>query len=344
VNGTIYDFPALPRLAAGIEPAARAPLRRVPTTSFFRAGVITNPRSHRNKQAGPLPRRRDVLTAAPTSRAALREELVRFAEAGVDLLVVNGGDGTVRDVLSCADGLWDRAWPLLAVVPSGKTNALAVDLGVPADWTVDAALAAARLGRTATRAPIAISRPGQEGVTVRGFLFGAGAFVRATELAQKTHRAGAFHSVAVGLTLGWGVAQTMAGSSSTVWRRGVPMRVTHSPLAHGLHGAALRSEGEQYMLLACTMERMPLGLRPFGRPRPGLKTLTIDSPPRRIALAVPPLLAGSEAAWLERAGYHRVDTPALDLEIDGAFVLDGESFPAGRYRLEEAAPLSFVVP
>jgi diacylglycerol kinase (ATP) len=345
VNGTIYDFPALQRVAtSGFASGASAPLRRVQPSSYLRAGLITNPRSHRNKAAGPVARRRDLLTAAPTTRAELRETLVRFADAGVDLLVVNGGDGTVRDVLSCADGLWDRRWPRIAVVPSGKTNALAVDLGVPAGWTVEDALASARTGRSATRAPIAITRPGSEGVTVRGFLFGAGAFVRATELAQATHRAGAFHSVAVGLTIGWGIAQTMAGSSAAVWRAGERMRVEHSPLAAGLHDAPLASEGEAYLLLASTMVRMPLGVRPFGRPRPGLKTLLIESPPRRMFGAVPALLGGGEPAWLERAGYHRVDTPALDVELEGGFVLDGENFPGGRYRLEEAAPLSFVVP
>ena len=97
-------------------------------------------------------------------------------------------------------------------------------------------------------------------------------------------------------------------------------------------------------MLASTLETLPPGIRPFGSARPGLKTLTIDAPPRRILAAVGPLLAGSEAAWLERAGFHRVDAPSVDLDVEGGFILDGEEFPGGAYRLSEGAPISFVVP
>lgn len=179
---------------------------------------------------------------------------------------------------------------------------------------------------------------------VRGFLFGAGAFVAATALAQRTHRAGAFNGAAVGLALSWAVAQTFFGSPAGEWRRGERMRLRYDPLSAAMHGAALATDRAQYMLLASTLERLPLGVRPFGKPRPGLKTLAIDAPPRRMVAATAGLLGGSEAAWLEEAGYHRVDAPALDLDLAGEFILDGETFPAGSYRISEGAPLSFVAP
>lgn len=329
-----------------IWPAADRARTVAPAPAAPRVGLISNPRSHRNSTvalAAGAPRP-GIIAAAPRTRAQLREVLVRYAEERIDLLVVDGGDGTVRDVLTCASNFWEGWTPRLAVLPSGKTNALAIDLGLPQDWSLDQALAAAHAGGAVTRSPLAIERRGRSDGAVRGFLFGAGAFVAATELAHRTHRVGAFNGVAVGLALTWAVGQTLFGSPAGPWRRGERMRIRHHERSVGMHGALLETDRDQYILLASTLERMPVGVRPFGRPRPGLKTLTIDAPPRKLTAATGALLGGSEAAWLERAGYHRIDAPALDLDLDGEFILDGETFPAGQYRVIEAAPISFVVP
>lgn len=64
-----------------------------------------------------------------TSRERDARELAKEAvEAGVDLLVVSGGDGTVMQVLEAVVG---TEVPV-AVVPSGTGNLLSVNLGVPA--------------------------------------------------------------------------------------------------------------------------------------------------------------------------------------------------------------------
>lgn len=64
-----------------------------------------------------------------TSRERDARELAKEAvEAGVDLLVVAGGDGTVMQVLEAVVG---TEVPV-AVVPSGTGNLLSVNLGVPA--------------------------------------------------------------------------------------------------------------------------------------------------------------------------------------------------------------------
>lgn len=347
MNGTIYDFSGLPRTAVlgpDLRPWSQVGSTRLAPSAPTRIGLISNPRSRRNKLTGPPAAPAGVLAAAPRTRSELRDVLERFAQERLDLLIIDGGDGTVRDVLTCAGDAWEGCWPRLAVLPSGKTNALAIDLGTPRDWTLEQALAAARVGRVATRSPVAVERRDEAGSPVRGFLFGAGAFVAATALAQRTHRAGAFNGVAVGLALSWAVGQTMVGSPDGEWRRGERMRIRHHGRSVAMHDAALSTDRAQYVLLASTLERLPLGIRPFGAKRPGLKTLAIDAPPRHMAAAAAALLAGSEAAWLERSGYHRVDAPALDLDLDGEFILDGEVFPAGSYRIYEGAPLSFVVP
>lgn len=326
---------------ARAESTGSAPLKVAPTaaaTGSRRVGIVCNPRAHLNRGAeyeAGVPGAGSVLVAAPRTRAALADKLAEFAARGVDLLVIDGGDGTVRDVLSCAGDAWTGHWPQIVVIPSGKTNALALDLGLPQGWTLEDALAALDRGRTVRRRPVEITRE-EDSARLRGFLFGAGAFVGATELAQHTHRAGAFNGVAVGLALGWAVLQTMFGPETRGWRAGTPMRL-------GLAGQDSESRA-RYLLLASTLDRLPLGVKPFGPARRGLKLLAIDAPPRRILAATPAILAGADAPWLEAAGYHRLETTGFDVTLDQGFILDGEHYPGGALSVRLGPPLSFVVP
>src|SRR3546814_6076091 len=52
--------------------------------------------------------------------------------------------------------------PRMAILPSGKTNALALDLGVPLDWAVADVVEAAARGQFVRRAPIEIYRDGAD--------------------------------------------------------------------------------------------------------------------------------------------------------------------------------------
>ncbi|MDP1027543.1 diacylglycerol kinase family protein [Sphingomonas sp. KR1UV-12] len=334
-------LPATRLSFVGVEPEAITRIKAAPTPAALgalRIGIICNPRAHRNHGAGyaaGVPGADSVLIAAPRTTEALVETLAGFAERRIDLLVIDGGDGTVRDVLTAAGQLWQRDWPAIAVIPSGKTNALAIDLGVPAGWTLGDALSAMAQGRTVIRRPVEIARD-DDSLPLRGFLFGTGAFVKATELAQHTHRAGAFNGVAVGLALGWALMLTAFGARDNAWRAGDRMDVR-------LPGGPVERD-PLYLLLASTLERLPVGLRPFGRPRQGLKLLTVDAPPRWLPVTVPALLGGSEAAWLKRAGFHNRDAAAFDVTPDDGFILDGELFAGGQLSVHQGPVLSFVVP
>jgi diacylglycerol kinase (ATP) len=109
-----------------------------------RIGVVRNPKSHGNRVHPPGPPPEGVRLVEPFGREALRSALEDFAREGLDLLVIDGGDGTVRDVISLLPHTFGEDLPLLAVLPSGKTNVLAIDLGTPNDWRLEEALSAAR--------------------------------------------------------------------------------------------------------------------------------------------------------------------------------------------------------
>jgi hypothetical protein len=347
VYGTIYEFETLPtfgeqgkRKATGPARVARRG-RAVPLV-----GIIRNPRSHRNK--GHAPEMEDcsnILTETPRTRTELFGVLDGFARRGIDYLVVDGGDGTVRDVLTCGAEIFGDEWPTFIVLPKGKTNALAIDIGLPTHWSLAEALAAAHKGKTVNRRPLRISSQDGSSGCVQGFILGTGAFSLATEAGQEAHRRGAFNSFAVGLSVLWGIIQTLFGRTGNPWRSCTPMRLIDRHTGRDLPYAGPGNADERFMAVATTFEKFPLGARPFGRDvAPGMKLGVIDWPVRWIVALLPAILFGLSGKFLDRRGTHRLSASAVDLELGGSFILDGEAFPGGNYVLEEGPQLTFVVP
>ncbi len=301
----------------------------------LKVGIICNARARRNLDP-QVQFLKGVRSAMPRTHAEMHDVLASFAEHGTDVIVVDGGDGTIRDVIGDALQHFGARMPPLAIVPSGKTNALAADLGIPRQWTMQSALHAIRAGNIAERAPIDILRPGSACPDQRGFLLGTGAFVRATALAQHAHRIGAFNDVAVAMSIAGGVAQTAFGRADNAWRRGERL------VMQGQGGSETASSN--YMMMATTLRKLPTAVRPFGPERSGLKVLRIDAPPRRIFRNLPLLLTGSESPRLARDGYHRCDLKQMRLHLQSEFILDGERYPGGDLLIREGAPLRFVVP
>ena len=342
--GSIGEFGHLSRVAAK---PVNAPVRRSRRASARGAplvGIVRNPRSHRNKGHSPeLADCANILVETPRSHAALRETLAGFAERGIDYLAVDGGDGTVRDVLTCGASVFGDDWPPLVILPKGKTNALVVDLGLPNAWTLPEAMEAIGHGKTIVRRPIAIELP-DSGKLVQGFILGTGAFARGTQHGQQAHRWGLFNSFAVGLIIVWCLFQTMFARSTNLWRKGTAMRLRDGASGAELPRSRFGDPAERFVMVASTLERFPLGIRPFGAARPGLKLAVVDTPLRWIVALIPLLLTGFDAAFLRRNGAHRIDVDSLDLELGDRFTLDGEYFPAGHYRLHQGPELRFVVP
>ncbi len=348
MDGTIYDDCTRPLFTfegvVDAEPGERSGVsvhRRAAQGDWSRVVVIANPRSHRNKHRG-LDVPPGVRVESPRTRPELRRLLAELVRDGLDLVIVAGGDGTVRDVLTCGADIWAGREPAIGVLPCGKTNALALDLGVPDDASIAQMLEGWRAGRLAVRPPIEIERVG-EGKTVLGFLFGGGVFVDATQMAQTTHRWGAFNNLAVGMSIAGSVMSALFGSAQSPWRRGKPMRIRYGAGAAPRHGAALAVDGQVLIMLVSTMERLPLDLSVFGEARPGLKTLIVDAPQRHFLRNFARIVRGVDGPMLERDGVHRIDAEELQVALEGGFILDGEHFPEGEYVLRRGVPLRFAL-
>lgn len=346
--GTIYDFVQFPRLAAAA-PRLRAPCARA-LGAVPSVGVIYNRRSHRNLGAdfecGMCPH---VHIAEPTTRDQLPEALAAMAAHGIDLLVINGGDGTVRDVLTCGQAVFGCDWPALAVLPKGKTNALSCDLGLPDDWALHDAVEALDHGGRAWRRPLTVTvkssaRNSDTIARAMGFVLGAGAFTTATRAGQSAHRLGAFDGMVVALTGAWALLQSIFATRENPWRRGARMRIGlgmgDAPMAHSGSGdPAMRQ-----VLFASTLERLPAGINPFGPLKGGLKLLAIDQISRRTTALIPLAMLGRLRGSLRERGIHQVGVSRFSLAIDDAIILDGEAFPPGEYLIEQGPELVFVTP
>jgi hypothetical protein len=338
MNHPIKTFDSLPQAAP--EPATLRAVGGGAPREVPLVGVIRNPRSFRNKGLAPEhAARAEVLTETTLKRKELFEVLARFASSGIDYLAIDGGDGTVRDVLTYGAAAFGDDWPPLIVLPKGKTNALAADLGLPPLWTLDRALERARAGSFARRRPLVVAEAGDALARVQGFMLGAGVFNRAISLGQSAHRWGAFNSMAVVVTATWSLGQAFFAGGGNPWRRQTGMRLTDD------FGNPIAGEAElRYVLLASTLENFPMRLKPFGDWREGLKLAALDRPSRRSLLRIPLIGIGRQPSRPASLGYHWVSPDSFRMTLEDRFILDGEAFPPGEYRVSQGPELRFIVP
>lgn len=345
MQGTVHLFDHLPEVDRPVAAAGDGsvvpvrPVRAVPLV-----GVIRNPRSHRNVDGQPeWSGRATLMLETPHKRSELDAILRRFADAQVDYIVVDGGDGTVRDVLTCGAGAFGENWPPIIVLPSGKTNALAIDLQLSADWTLDNALERARVGHVTTRRPMVISMRDNPDARVHGFVFGAGAFTAAIGLGQRTHAKGAFSALGVGVTAVWSVFQAIFGAPGNVWKRGTPIRLRHADGSAVVHSGRGRAD-ERFMVFGSTLGRFPAGLAPFRNVDGGMRYVVMDNSGLGLLLRMPFIYFGRVSAAARRMGMQRFGADQLHVDIAENFILDGEAFPPGAYSITLGPPLHFVVP
>lgn len=100
-------------------------------------GVISNPRSGRNKRNPKLARKlayilgeRHIL-AEPDRLESLHEVARHFKEHDIDVLCINGGDGTAHLIFSVFLEVYgDKPLPMVALLRGGTMNTMARNLGI----------------------------------------------------------------------------------------------------------------------------------------------------------------------------------------------------------------------
>jgi hypothetical protein len=256
------------------------------------------------------------------------------------LLAINGGDGTTQAALT---EIRHQAGPppQIAVLPGGTTNLTAHDLN--GRLGLDAALASlirvSRLpaaGHTVLRRPlIALHLPDQP--TQFGFFLGAGAILAGMRhFKEHVGSRGLRDELAAGVSLLRGLAGVASGEHA--WSNHET-----SVTAEGCEQFA----GPQNLVLATTLERLLLGLRPWWSSGPGAIHLTaVGHRPSGLLRVVPSILRGKphDLATPER-GYRSANVDSFVLDAREGVALDGEVFtPAGgsTMRVSATLPMSFV--
>jgi len=331
--------------APGAHPCPRARRPRI--------ALLSNPKSTGN--IAQLPRIREYCASHPDvfhyeveHASQIGEAMISIARVRPSVLAINGGDGTVQAALTelTNGGHFGDRPPPVAVLPSGKTNLIALDLGAPGDpvATLERLITLARTddlaAHTVARELIALRRGNGQGRPVIGmFLGGAGLADTMLYCREKIYPLGLPNSVAHAIT-------AVAAMSKQLFRIKASFLPPDSkPLSVLLSAPSGSLNGRFSVLAVTTLEKLLLSTN-IGVHRQGtLKLLAIEARPKSVIRA---LLAkiGGKLGTFSLDGVHVKEADEITIEGENSnVILDGETFRAeagNPINLRPAQPLSFV--
>jgi diacylglycerol kinase (ATP) len=297
-----------------------------------RIGMLNNPLSGGNRKglqkirkaaaaSHPEVFQREVQT--PTD---VTGTLADFARQEVNLLVVNGGDGTVQAALTAIfHKNFFETMPVLAVLRSaGTTSMIAGDIGLKGSresalqrlfsWTRSGDGRAAIMQRPVLRVQVPA-----EMEPVYGMFFGAAAIYQASQFChQKIFAKGVRGETGAGVALARFLLAVMMRDRKVVSSVPITTRLDQKP-----------AQQQKYLLVfVTTLQRLFLGLRPYwgSEPKP-LHYTAVGSRPRYFLRALPSLMRGRKGRHVRpENGYTSHNIDAVQLTLKSGFNLDGELY------------------
>ena len=261
------------------------------------------------------------------------------------MLVINGGDGTVQAALTELHngGYFGDALPPVAVLPSGKTNLIALDLGAHGD-PIRALERFLDLAQT-DLSPHLVARelialrcgPGEQKPVIGMFLGGAGLADTMLYCRHKIYPLGFPNGISHVIT------------ALAVLMR-IFLRLKGSFLPPGPSPLQVSSKSERLsgrfsLLAVTTLEKLLLSSEIRSVGTGALKLLTIDERPASVFRAFIATLRGKlDGPHLNGVHFQHTDEISIEGESSDV-ILDGETFRAEIGRpilLRPAQPLSFV--
>ena len=326
---------------------------QAPVAPRPRIALLSNPRSTGN--IAQLPRIREFCASHPDvfhyeveHAHQIGDAMKTIARVKPKLLVINGGDGTVQAALTelLNGGHFDcDAPPPVAVLPSGKTNLIAMDLGINGDpvKSLERLIALAHAkdfgDNVVPRELIALSCDGQEDRPVIGmFLGGAGLADIMLYCRHRIYPLGLPNSISHFITAVAVVLRQVVGLKSKF----LPPEPQHLSISVRKDGAIT---GKFALLLVTTLEKLLLSGEVDAQGKGPLKFVAVEQRPTSLLRAFIASLRGKLGST-HLKGVHIEEADEICIEGESSeVILDGESFRAeiGRpIRLRPAPPLSFV--
>ncbi len=317
-----------------------------------RVALLSNPKSTGN--LAQLPRIREYCADHPDvfhyeveHASQIGEAMKIIARVRPKLLVINGGDGTVQAALTEIHngGYFEGAPPPVAVLPSGKTNLIAIDLGARGD-PVEAlekliALAQGDLAPyTVARELIALRRGDQQGAPVIGmFLGGAGLADTMLYCRDKIYPLGLPNGLAHVITAGALLMKMFLRLKASF------LPPDPSPLSVSVPDEGMTLNGCFSLLAVTTLDKLLLSSDVGSEGRRALKLLAVEEQPMSLLRGLAASIAGKLGQTVLR-GVHLREADEITIEGESSnLILDGETFRAERgspIHLRLAQPLSFV--
>ena len=296
----------------------------------MRVGVLTNLRAGKNNK-----RVQRVLSFLGRQPALLHEETLdfdrvpevmrEFAEAGVRVLVMNGGDGTLQHALTYLYGPNAPGWtPMIAPIRGGRTNMVASDLGAQRDpvKSLERLIAADEADRfedlLVPRPVLRVAMPNEANVQC-GMFLGAGMLHRAVGLAHVALPEEKVGAWGAGLVTGTLLARVAIGKLSGV--------LSPDKLRLALDGED-GGTTEIMLAMASTLGRLFLGMRPFwGTEAAPVRTTWVATNAKYVWRTAPGILTGRPPRWATpENGYRSQNVQEFAMQLDAGLVIDGELF------------------
>lgn len=304
-----------------------------------RVVMLSNPASGNNRKHWPRVKNfladRPQITHHVTPAPADADHLIRsLASDPPDIVAINGGDGTIAATIGMILHHWpaDRQ-PLIVVLPGGTANMTAGDIGIAttqrkalrrlARWLDSGA---PPTGDIRQRHIMRVTGAA-DGQTRHGMFLGTGAVMQVTQFAHSdVHSRGLGGEISLALILVralWGLM------------RQDPRFYQPTPVRIALRGGAGQSEARDIapmlILVASTLARLSLGIRPFWATRDApIGLTTIRGGARHFAGTILSVLRGRPNRHATPAnGYESFSADRIELHFDGELNLDGELFAAG---------------
>lgn len=262
-----------------------------------------------------------------TSVRSVPEALASLARQDIELLAVNGGDGTLQYTLTQMLTTDDFPnIPMVAPLRGGRTNMTAMDMGahrspIKGLKTLLDNIRAGRLEDHLVDRPLLRVETLRDRETHYGFFFGAGMIHRAIDLTHSLFPNGKSRgSLGAGMVTAGLIMRAIAGRLDGV--------LTPDKAQIMLDGEFIDG-GEFTLLIASSLQRLFLKIDPFwGGEKAPVRFTALASGSKRVAMAAPGILCGKAPAFVKsEPGYTSRNAKEVELRLDAGFTVDGEIVP-----------------
>lgn len=318
----------------------------------LRVGIISNPGATRLLQRmqefeAAVSRYDGIVHRQLSDISEIPEILKLFDAEGIGLVVINGGDGTVQAVITSA--INDQPFgemPVFAILPGGRTNIIAEDLGALNDplhhleSLMD--LVSDPSGpdlETVSRPFIRLElSPGAK--PIYGAFFGTATIVRGMEFCRRSiYPLGLPNFLAHSIAIFWVLLLALLpfkGKNSPMRKEPQTVRTAEGTIGPKAY----------FVFIVTGLDRILLGIEAGARASDenGLNSINIEYSTASILKAIPKILSGRP---VRRTGsgieFSRIS--GMEIETDCPITLDGEFYygePGEPVRIDATEPIEFV--